>query len=411
MQQVWRKRWRNTAWVGLAAITLVLLIGAVYKKNHSTCTGIEVTFRGDANFIDEKGVLGVLKEYGDIQGLTLESINLKALETKLEHDTWIANAELFFDNKQVLQVSVEEKQPAARVFTTTGSSFYIDSAGKRLPLSDKLTARIPMFTSFPSDKQPLAKPDSELLASVKQLAVFIQHDEFWNAQVEQVDITPDGFEMMPMVGNHMVELGKGGDWQKKFDRLFSFYKQVWTKVGFEKYEKLDVQFDGQVVATIRGAKPAVVDSAKAKAAYEKLLAEVKKPSVDTTTSDDDSVKAALNNNPVVHAKQKAVVGKADSAEMAVHKAPGVGKNKLKAPGAKPIVNNGNAAPKPTMNDLVTARKPAIRATNLKTGTVKPAGKLIAQPVIKPATFKKGTNNQQAQRATNKQTPKATMKRS
>lgn len=309
MQQVWRKTWRNTSWIAIAVVTLVLLVSAVHKKNHKACKDIEVTFNGDGNyfFIEEKGVAGLLKANGLVIGQPVETIDLKALEETLKKDKWIANAELFFDNRQVLQVAVEEKKPVARIFTSAGSSFYIDSACRKLPLSEKLSARIPMFTSFPTDKAALSRPDSELLASVKDLAMFIQADDFWKAQVAQIDITPDGFEMIPTVGNHKVELGKDGDWQQKFDRLFSFYKQVWVKVGFEKYEKLDVQFDGQVVATLKGAKSAIVDSAKVRKAYEKLIAETKKPGDDSMpvelagTDEANETKAAVSVVPKVNA--------------------------------------------------------------------------------------------------------------
>ena len=301
MQQVWRKRWRNTGWIALGAITLVLLVSAINKKNHKFCSGIEVSFHKDGSnfFVDEKGVMTILKSFGQIKGEPIENIDLKALEQRLKSDRWIAGAELFFDNKQVLQVIVEEKEPVARIFTVEGNSFYIDSACRRLPLSEKLSARVPMFTNFPSERSTLSRPDSELLASAKGLAMFIQADEFWKAQVAQVDITPTGFEMIPTVGSHVVALGKDGDWQQKFDRLFSFYKQVWTQVGFEKYEKLDVQFNGQVVATVKGAKPVKVDSAKARMAYENLLAEVKKSdsvsaNVDRVTMKDTLIMPTSN---------------------------------------------------------------------------------------------------------------------
>ena len=255
----------------------------VNKKNHKNCNGIEISFNSDGTnfFVDEVGIIRELKSVGSIRGQEIKSIDLKQLERGLKSNRWIADAQLFFDNKEVLQVIVREKEPVARIFTTVGRSFYIDSACKRLPLSDKLSARIPMFTNFPSDKIRLSRPDSMLMASVKDLALFIQSDDFWKAQVAQVDITADGFEMIPTIGNHVVELGKSAEWQKKFDRLFSFYKQVWTQVGFEKYERLDVQFEGQVVATIKGTSPAYKDSAKSRMAYENLLTEVKLNAVDS----------------------------------------------------------------------------------------------------------------------------------
>ena len=64
---------------------------------------------------------------------------------------WIKKAELFFDNNNVLEVRITEREPIARIFTTSGSSFYIDSSLARLPLSDKFSPRLPVFTDFPTD--------------------------------------------------------------------------------------------------------------------------------------------------------------------------------------------------------------------------------------------------------------------
>ncbi|GEO10294.1 cell division protein FtsQ/DivIB [Segetibacter aerophilus] len=378
MQQVWRKRWRNGGWIALGAITLVLLVSAIHAKNNKECTGIEVSFNRDGTnfFVDEKGVVAVLKAYGSIKGEPIENINLKALEERLKADRWIANAELFFDNKQVLQVIVEEKEPVARIFTVEGSSFYIDSACRRLPLSEKLSARIPMFTNFPSNRSTLSRPDSELLASAKDLALFIQADDFWKAQVAQVDITPTGFEMIPTVGSHVVALGKDGNWQQKFDRLFSFYKQVWTQVGFEKYEKLDVQFDGQVVATVKGAKPAKVDSVKARMAYENLLIQVKKLETDSIAdnSNNDSFRdSAKVKNPTSTNAQIVNVG---------------GKKIL------PVKQNISS----TASRKLAAKVPQAKVVVVKE---KQVNEVVKQGAIKPAVVTK--------KAEPKKEPKAVMK--
>lgn len=316
MQQVWKNRWRKTVWTVLGVSTLCLLVAAVYKKNNKACTGIEVAMINNENnfFVEEKEVVALLKSQGAVEGQEIEHIHLNQLERKLEKDKWIANAELFFDNRQVLQVRIEEKEPIARIFTSGGSSFYIDSTCRRLPLSDKMSARVPMFTSFPSDRENLSKPDSELMASVKDLAMFIRSDDFWKAQVAQVDITPNGFEMIPTVGNHIVVLGNAEDYQRKFDRLFSFYKQVWTKVGFEKYDRLDVQYEGQVVATLKGSTPVNIDTAKASAVYSTLLAADKQSEdsmpvakkgliVMTKLAKNDSAKAKSKVTNVVTIKQ------------------------------------------------------------------------------------------------------------
>ncbi len=63
----------------------------------------------------------------------------------------------FFDNNMVLHAKISEREPVARIFTITGGSFYIDSSAHRMPLSDKMNVRIPVFTGFPTDKSKLKK--------------------------------------------------------------------------------------------------------------------------------------------------------------------------------------------------------------------------------------------------------------
>lgn len=375
MQQIWKNRWRTTMWALLGAGTIVLLVAAVYKKNNKWCVGVEVVFNGDGTnfFIDQKEVLTIVSTDGAVIGREMANINLKLLEGRLEKDRWVNNAELFFDNKQVLQIRIEEKEPVARIFTSGGSSFYIDSVCRKLPLSEKLSARIPMFTSFPSDRQVLSKPDSQLLADVKDLAMFIQADEFWKAQVAQIDITPNGFEMIPTIGNHVVVLGKGGDYEQKFDRLFSFYKQVWAKVGFEKYDKLDVQFDGQVVATFKGSMPTIVDTAKAQQLLDNMMAKDKEllDSNKSVPSEKpvmkDTIATAKQNNiiPVVkplivdNKKNRTDENKVDKA-VAKAKAAVVQAAIVKAMVAK-------AAAKP----VVQKQQQAVKAAKLKNDETKP----------------------------------------
>lgn len=331
MQQVWKNRFRKTGWAVLGVSTLCLLVAAVYKKNNKACAGIEVAMVNNENnfFVDEKEVVGLLKSLGAVEGQELTNIHLHQLENALENDRWIENAELFFDNRQVLQVRIEEKEPIARVFTASGSSFYIDSLCRRLPLSDKMSARVPMFTSFPSDRETLSKPDSTLLQSVKDLAMYIRSDDFWKSQVAQIDITPNGFEMIPTVGNHIVALGNDGDFQDKFDRLYSFYKQVWTKVGFEKYDRLDVRFHGQVVATLKGTTPTRIDTAKAAEVYSNLMTANKQMI--------DSIPIANSNKVNVDKKEKDTVkAKSIIVKKAISAIDKAASKNLASPVVKPI---------------------------------------------------------------------------
>ncbi|WP_084206262.1 cell division protein FtsQ/DivIB [Filimonas lacunae] len=263
---MWKKRLQFMAWCVLGLLTTGLLVAGVQKKNSQRCKAVHIEIEGAEEhvFVDEKHLLALLAKNGAEKGVPVNSVMLRRLEARVEKDVWIKNAELFFDNNRVLQVKIEEREPLARVFTIEGSSFYIDSSGTRLPLSDRLTARVPVFTSFPGEKAKLSATDSIVLQEVKKIAQTIGRDSFWTDLVAQVDITPQRtYQIIPQLGNQVIELGSAENLDDKLDRLYSFYKQVWAKAGFEKYEKIDVQYAGQVVATRRGVSAGVPDSARA----------------------------------------------------------------------------------------------------------------------------------------------------
>ncbi|MDT0616803.1 cell division protein FtsQ/DivIB, partial [Streptomyces lancefieldiae] len=128
----------------------------------------------------------------------LDMIDLHELEVEIAQNTWVRKAELFFDNNLVLHVNVIEKEPVARVFTENGSSFYIDSSGGRLPLSDKMSVNLRVFTSFPEVNGVWNSKDSALVQDVKKISGYVLHDEFWMAQVAQISCEKDGsFELVP----------------------------------------------------------------------------------------------------------------------------------------------------------------------------------------------------------------------
>jgi len=283
-------------WLAIGSGILVLLVAAIGRKNRETCKDYTIRIKGKQEnfFIDQKDVMQLVATAtsGKLKEKRIASINLQGIEEFLENDPWIEDAQLYFDNRDVLHITVREREPIARIFTTAGNSFYIDKSAIRIPLSNKLSARIPVFTNFP-EKKVLTSKDSSLLRDVKNTAQFILNDPFWMVQTSQIDIVQQhNFEMIPTIGNHLVRLGNGENIEKKFHRLFVFYTQVLTKTGFDKYSLLDVQYAGQVIGTRRGTT-SMSDTVQLRLNIEKLLEQSRQIQVDT----------------VAIAKPKAVMGK------------------------------------------------------------------------------------------------------
>ncbi len=293
----------NLLWALLGMGAVVLLGAAMSLRKNKHCKGVNINISGTQNnfFIDKKEIAGILENLcgGSMPGKALTTFNLAAIENTLKKNEWIKNAELFFDNNEILSVEVTEREPVARIFTNTGSSFYLDVELKKLPLSDKSSARVPVFSNFPGQINTRTKADSNLLRDIKNISSYILKDPFWMAQIDQVDINAGTFEMIPKVGNQIILFGNADNYEEKFNNLLTFYKQVATKVGWNKYSKINVQYKGQVVAVKRGMQDVLLDSMRTKQLMESLVLNAQKMANDSTKNiqlvqlpDDNAVPAA-----------------------------------------------------------------------------------------------------------------------
>jgi cell division protein FtsQ len=255
----WQKIVINILWSIAAAALIVLFVVSWKAKSEKQLTDIQVELVGEsaqALFMDEFAIRSILNEQGVKAGMPIEKINLTQLEKFIEKTEWVKNAEFFINNKLVLEVKIEQRIPIARVFTASGTSFYIDIEGSRLPLKQLTVLNLPVFTGFPTDQPKLSRPDSVLLKDVLFFAKTIQKDSFFMAQVAQVNIEPNGtFQMVPTLGDHLVLLGTVDQLEDKLNRLFTFYKKVWLVSGVNAYQYIDCRFNHQVVALKKGLQP------------------------------------------------------------------------------------------------------------------------------------------------------------
>ncbi len=265
----------TACWILIGSGVLVLLVAAVNIKNQKTCKDIDIDISGvkDLYFLDKEDVLRIVTE-GSMQtsGVkTFRSFDLQRLEKRLEENIYVKDAELFFDNNLVLHVTIEEREPVARIFTTGNQSFYIDRTGARLPLREKMIVKLPVFTGFPEDPRSGETADSAMLSRIAGISEYILNNEFWMAQIAQVDIVAgNALEMVPTLGNHIIQFGDASGYEDKFSRLFLFYKQVLSKAGLDKYSRINVSFAKQVIGTRKEGMPKI-DSIQALKNIRKLI--------------------------------------------------------------------------------------------------------------------------------------------
>lgn len=234
---------------------LMLLVAAAQNQRGKTCKDVIVKIRtvDGTQYISNAQILKTISGGKPelMKGQLIETFDLNQLEKLLETNLWIRNAELFFDTNDKLHVDVTEREPVARVFTAGGISFYIDDAGEELPVTNDQIARVPVFTSFPNETTAAREKDSLLKMQIREMGHYILKNDFWMAQVDQVNINNYEFELVPKLGDHLILFGDGNMIEPKFKRIALFYKKIMNKTGWNYYSMLDVRFNKQLVATRR----------------------------------------------------------------------------------------------------------------------------------------------------------------
>jgi cell division protein FtsQ len=378
----------TTLWIAVGAGVMVLLVAAIQKENKEKCAGVNIVIKGVSNnfFVDKADILNELNQYidGSPAGQPMSFFNLKSLESDLQKNIWVKQSQLFFDNNRVLQIIVTEREPAARVFTATGTTFYIDSSITMLPLSEKFSARLPVFTGFPSDKAVLTKKDSALLRDVYNISAAIQKDSFIMALVEQVDITAQkSFEMVPKVGDGIIAFGDGHDIEKKFSKLKLFYEQVMSKSGWNQYSRIDVQYAGQVVAKRKGAEDKTTDSLRTLQIMQMIAQTAEHLASDSLQLIlQDNERNTVSANLVEQSLQR-------DDEPETNDEPPVVKIIDQSIGGSVLTSNpALAAPADTKSTAGAKKKTTAKTTDKKTVVTKPAAKpAVSKAATKPAVSK------------------------
>ena len=203
------------------------------------------------HFVEDKEIL---KEATEDRGVVIDTntpiktLDLRGMETALRKDAWIETADVHIDNNNVIHISVKQRMPMVRLFMQSGKSLYMDNSLHLMPLS-----KIATFYTLAVTNVPDLGTDSlgmSIKYKLRTLARAIQSDTFWNAQVSEIVMdSATCFSLVPIAGDQNIVFGDTTRLQEKLSNLYSFYLGVLNKIGWERYQTLDLRFKGQVVAS------------------------------------------------------------------------------------------------------------------------------------------------------------------
>lgn len=214
------------------------------KPDHQTCSGLELVINDsiDYGFITKREVLRMLnsKKLSPI-GKKMGEINTRQLEDELRQHALIGNVECYRTSGNRIGIEITQRLPILRVMAANGESYYIDDKAHAMPIPNS-AANVAIVTGH-VDKAFATK-------ELYELGMFLQRNELWKAQIQQINVTQSKeLELVPRVGDHIIFLGKPGNYENKFNRLKTFYKKGLNEVGWNKYSRISLEFNNQIICT------------------------------------------------------------------------------------------------------------------------------------------------------------------
>ena len=234
------------------AVYLLLAITAFNKPDEeaSLCTEVPITLEKDdvEGFLTEKDVVNILKR-GNLYpvGKPMKQVKARQIEELLQGNELVEKADVYKTASGHVCINISQRIPVVRIMNAnTGEDYCIDSNGEVMPKGG-YTCNLLIVTGHIS--KTYAKKSLASLASI------INADMFWRNQVEQLNVLNDGsVEIVPRVGEHIAYLGQPTGVANKLERLRKFYRYGLNQAGWNKYSRVSVEFDNQIICKRRHHK-------------------------------------------------------------------------------------------------------------------------------------------------------------
>jgi len=245
----------KTVKVVLSAIVIFSFIAFANREySEEVCNDVIVDIENQQEnyYVDKNDVIKLLNQGGEdvVIGKSFKLVNLKEIENRIIASPYIKETEVFKDLKGNLIVKVNLRRPIARIIRSGKKDAYISEEGEIMPVSEKYNSRVVLISGKGAEK--LAISETSLVQTkptLLELIEFVQGDDFWKAQIAQIDIDQRGDVVLyPQVTKQYIEFGQIDELEEKFKKLEIFYKRILPLKGWNYYDKVNLMYKGQIIA-------------------------------------------------------------------------------------------------------------------------------------------------------------------
>ncbi|MEK9603114.1 MAG: cell division protein FtsQ/DivIB [Flavobacteriaceae bacterium] len=226
----------------VAAFLLIILVSsfAHIRNSKRLVQKITIEFQSEgAKFLNDTLVDKLLiQNKGELPWKTKDSLVLSMLETLLEDNLYVDNAEVYHFQQGVLGVSIQEKQAVVRV--QGADQYYLDKNGEWFPISKNHTPKVPLFMGTLKEEQK-----DDLLSLIDHF----ESDSFLRNELASIDYRDNSYFIGLRSYEFEVEIGQLDQISEKLAKLKVFCAYHNNHSKDKKYSLINLKFKNQVVGS------------------------------------------------------------------------------------------------------------------------------------------------------------------
>ncbi|OYU83972.1 MAG: cell division protein FtsQ [Flavobacterium sp. BFFFF2] len=180
----------------------------------------------------------LIEKIGPLQSQLKDGLDLNTLEISVRNLKMVQQAQVALGLNGKLSINIKQRVPVGRVFLGT-RSFYIDTEGINVPLSDFYTAHVPLITG------KVGGISRQKLTEVLQ---YIQADSFLKKNIIGLKVLDQSvLEMYPRNQDFVIDFGRPIRIREKFKNYQAFFQKAVVDSSLGKYKRLNLRYTQQVV--------------------------------------------------------------------------------------------------------------------------------------------------------------------
>ena len=165
-------------------------------------------------------------------------IDLYKLEEQVLENPYVEKVSLFITIDGKLNTFIKQREPIARILSGN-SSYYVDSQGVKVPISENFSARVPVISGISNENEV-----SKLMVLLNKLV----NDDFLSKEIIGIEYNDQNEYIFTVrSGNYRINFGDLTDIEKKTKKLKAFYSKVFLDSTIHKYKTINIKYHNQVV--------------------------------------------------------------------------------------------------------------------------------------------------------------------